>query len=119
MNTDDLLRLSQRDLLYRILEELENVKPAPNTGPHQKHMSNTNDEQIRADKQLRVSLDGSLQILKVLESSRERSLAITKVQEAIMWLGMDLKRLGTPTPYPQSYNPESPIVEPTADNLKL
>lgn len=80
---------------------------------------NINDEQIRADKQLRVLLDGNLQILKVMAPSRERSLAITKVQEAIMWLGMDLKRLGTPTPYPQSYNPESPVVEPTADNLKL
>lgn len=83
------------------------------------NMSNINDEQIRADKQHAKLLVGNLQILKVLAPSRERSLAITKVQEAIMWLGMDLKRLGTPTPYPQSYNPESPVVEPTADNLKL
>lgn len=55
----------------------------------------------------------------VLRQSRERSLAITKVQEAIMWLGMDLKAMNTPNPYPESYNPESPRMEPTADNLKL
>ena len=54
-----------------------------------------------------------------VRSSRERSLAITKVEEAIMWLGMDLKAQNTPNPYPSSYNPQSPVIEPTADNLKL
>ena len=59
-------------------------------------------------------------------SSRERSITITKIQEAIMWLGMDLKAINeetpseaTTNPYPQSYNPESPVIEPTADGLKL
>ena len=58
-------------------------------------------------------------------SSRERSIAITKVQEAIMWLGVDLKVMneegieGCENPYPQSFNPESPVIEPTADGLKL
>lgn len=58
-------------------------------------------------------------------SSRERSIAITKLQEAIMWLGMDLKAINeetpgaSPNPYPQSYNPESSVIEPTADGLKL
>jgi hypothetical protein len=58
-------------------------------------------------------------------SSRERSTAITKVQEAIMWLGMDLKAMseegidGCSNPYPQSKNPQSPVIEPTADGLKL
>jgi len=43
-----------------------------------------------------------------------------------MWLGMDLKAINeespsdeTANPYPQSYNPESPVIEPTADGLKL
>lgn len=54
-----------------------------------------------------------------VRGSRERSLAITKIEEAIMWLGMDLKDQGTPNPYPQSYNPESGVIEPTADGLKL
>lgn len=36
-----------------------------------------------------------------------------------MWLGMMLKEMGTPNPYPESYNPENAVVEPTADGLKL
>jgi hypothetical protein len=74
---------------------------------------------IKDDKFLRKQLDESLQTLKALPGSRERALAITKLQEAIMWLGMDLKRLGNPNPYPHSYDPSSSVVEPTADNLKL
>lgn len=74
---------------------------------------------VKADKQLRVDLDSSLQNLKQLQPSRERALAITKVQEAIMWLGMDLKRLNEPNPYPDSYDPSNAKVAPTADNLKL
>ncbi len=77
------------------------------------------EENIKADKQLRVDLDVKLQELKALEPSRERSLAITKLQECVMWLGMDLKRLGGPNPYPNSYKPENNTVEPTADGLKL
>jgi len=82
---------------------------------------------VAQTKQLRKDLDKQLQILKNGEgydgekhrSSRERRLAITKLQEAIMWLGMDLKDLAEPNPYPESYNPTSPVVEPTADGLKL
>lgn len=89
---------------------------------------------IAQTKQLRKELDTVLQNLRrdsdknytgerapdhPVRSSRERSIAITKIQEAIMWLGMDLKDLGTPNPYPQSYNPSSATIEPTADGLKL
>jgi hypothetical protein len=77
-------------------------------------------ELIAETKQFRKDLDGVLQRIKSsLRGGRERSLAITKIQEAIMWLGMDLKDLGTPNPYPSSYDPTSPVVEPTADGLKL
>lgn len=79
----------------------------------------TNDSEIIFDKELRRDLDSQLQKLKLLPNSRERSLSITKLQEAIMWLGMDLKRLNEPTPYPSSYDPSTTKVEPTADNLKL
>ena len=81
-----------------------------------------NTNEVAATKQLRKELDDALQILRnemINRSSRERPLAVTKIQEAIMWLGMDLKDMGTPNPYPQSYNPESPAIEPTADGLKL
>lgn len=92
-------------------------------------------EHIVATKQHRKDLDEVLQRLRrdsdkqftgerapdhAIRSSRERSLAITKLQEAIMWLGMDLKDIGTePNPYPNSYDPKSPIVDPTAEGLKL
>ena len=78
----------------------------------------TND--IVANKTLRQNLDAELQTLKSLSGSRERSLAITKLQECIMWLGMDLKRLNEPNPYPSSKDPSTgDKIEPTADNLKF
>ena len=37
-----------------------------------------------------------------------------------MWLGMDLKRLNEPNPYPSSKDPSTgSVIEPTADGLKL
>jgi len=77
------------------------------------------EQNAKADKQLRVNLDIELQNLKSLANSRERALAITKLQECIMWLGMDLKRLNEPNPYPNSYNPENTKIEPTADGMKM
>jgi hypothetical protein len=75
---------------------------------------------VAETKYLRKELDKSLQFLKGLKrQSRERSLTVTKIQEAIMWLGMDLKDLNEPNPYPKSYDPSSPRIEPTADGLKL
>ncbi len=94
---------------------------------------------VAETKQLRKLLDEVLQRLKmangdhakgtapvpIYRRSRERSLAVTKLQEAIMWLGMDLKSINEESPgaaenpYPESYNPDSPKIEPTADGLKL
>lgn len=75
---------------------------------------------IAETKTFRVELDTVLQKIKDSpRKSRERSLVVTKLQEAIMWLGMDLKDLGTANPYPNSYKPENPVVDPTADGLKL
>lgn len=75
---------------------------------------------IVANKTLRQNLDAELQTLKSLNGSRERSLAITKLQECIMWLGMDLKRLNESNPYPSSKDPSTGAkIEPTADNLKF
>jgi len=81
--------------------------------------------QIVATKIFRKDLDEILQSMKHCQSSREISLAITKLQESIMWCGMNLKRLGElssepqESAYPNSYNPENTIVDPTADGLKL
>lgn len=77
------------------------------------------EEQIKSTKRLRKGLDAQLQELKALPKTRETSLAITKLQESIMWLGMNLKGLNEPNPYPNSYDDSNTIVEPTADGLKL
>lgn len=75
--------------------------------------------------QLNPAARGGISFPPGYRDSRERSFAVTKIQEAIMWLGMDLKAINeeepgaSPNPYPQSYNPESSAIEPTADGLKL
>lgn len=79
----------------------------------------TIEEQVVKTKELRVALDAQLQILKSLPASRELSISITNLQQAIMWLGMNLKALNEPYPYPNSYKPENTIIEPTADGLAL
>jgi len=79
----------------------------------------TTEQEVIANKELRRDLDAQLQKLKGLPGSRERSLSITKIQEAIMWLGMDMKRLNEANPYPTSYDPSTARVEPTADGLKF
>ncbi len=76
-------------------------------------------EEVSAVKALRRDLDEQLQRIKSLTPSRETALAVTKIQECIMWLGMRLKAIGETDPYPESRNPDSPIIEPTADGLKL
>ena len=77
------------------------------------------DMEVMFDKDMRKQIDEILQMVKAAPASRERSLAITKLQEAVMWLGMDLKRLGTENPYPESKDPTSLRIEPTADGLKM
>lgn len=75
--------------------------------------------EVPAIKQLRKDTDVIIQRVKELEPCRETSIVITKLQEAVMWLGMDLKRLNQTDPYPESKNPNSMRIEPTADGLKL
>ena len=78
------------------------------------------EKEIIAIKQLRKEGDELIQKVKELEPCRETSIVITKLQEAVMWLGMDLKRLNQPNPYPSSKDPSTGIkIEPTADCLKL
>lgn len=98
-------------------------KPALILGSSSNYMSI--EQEVILDKHLRKDLDAQLQILKNASKSRERSLTITKLQEAIMWLGMDMKQLNesspgvSPNPYPTSYDPTTPKVEPTSEGLKL
>lgn len=78
-----------------------------------------NEAHIKRIKALRMQLDAILQQMKTLLDSREVALSYTRVQEAIMWLGMELKSCGTPNPYPHSYDPRNAIIDPTADGLRL
>lgn len=84
-------------------------------------------------KALRVSLDRIIQVSKAMKQSciHEEEvddagefkaccqLSIRKQQEAVMWFGMGLKALGATNPYPHSYDPKSPVVDPTAQGMKL
>ena len=71
-------------------------------------------------KQLRKDIDDVIQRVKSLDNCREVSICITKLQEAVMWLGMNLKRIGETNPYPNSKDPSTGTkIDPTADNLKF
>jgi hypothetical protein len=95
-------------------EQVQDEKEAPvSSGNAVADTKRTRQELDRVLQNLRLRCQATSRI------SRERNLAITKIQEAIMWLGMDLKDLNEPNPYPESYNPSSPKIEPTADGLKL
>ena len=75
------------------------------------------ENQIIISKQIRIDIDDILRRVDNMEVSRETSLVKTKLQEAIMWMGMNLKRLGNPNPYPNSRNTNNTKVDKTADNL--
>lgn len=78
----------------------------------------TLEKEIPAIKQLRKDVDSIIDRVRELSPCRETSISITKLQEAVMWLGMDLKRLNEPNPYPHSKDPNSgTIIDSTADNL--
>lgn len=81
--------------------------------------------EIISNKEIRRDVDVQIQKVKSLPGSAERTLAMRKLQEAVMWLGMDLKRINEANPgvmenpYPNSKDPSNTKIEPTADGLKL
>lgn len=84
------------------------------------HIQMPYEEEVVKIKGLRKDTDDIIQAIKSLPTSREASLAITKLQEGVMWLGMNLKRLGEANPYPSSKDVTTGTkIEPTADGLKL
>jgi hypothetical protein len=75
---------------------------------------------VQQIKDLRRMGDNLIQNVRNATPSREVSLAITKFKEGVMWLGMELKRMGEENPYPSSKDPSTgDKIEPTADNLKF
>lgn len=57
--------------------------------------------------------------LDASEVIAQHTLSIRDLESCIMRQGMALKYVGNPDPYPESRDPASPVVEPTADGLKL
>jgi hypothetical protein len=85
------------------------------------------DAMIIHAKTWRKKLDETLQSMKEVQSApytpgvckRQLAISITDLESSIMRLGMVLKDLNTPSPYPNSYDPSNTKVDPTADGLKL
>jgi hypothetical protein len=81
--------------------------------------------EITFDKEMRVAIDQIIQNVKMFPLTAERTLAYRSLQVAVMWLGMDLKRIGeqnpgfVANPYPDSKDPSNTRIQPTAQDLKL
>lgn len=71
--------------------------------------------EIKEVKEQRVVIDGIFNLIGELPKSREVALAITSAQLAKMWLGKVLQAMEAANPYPESKDPNSQKIEPTAD----
>jgi len=79
----------------------------------------SSEDQIIQTKQLRKDIDDVIQGIRALPLGKESALALTKCQEGLMWLGMNLKQLGNPNPYPNSRDTSNTTVDPTSEGLKI
>lgn len=71
-------------------------------------------------KELRQLGDHLVQGVKELFESHEVCTSIDKFLEGIMWLGMELKRINEPNPYPNSKDPGTGnVIDKTADGMKM
>ena len=72
-------------------------------------------EPVAETKSLRAAIRDLVSVLQQSNrKSRSRSTATTKLQEAGMWLGMDLQELNEPNPYPTSHDPSVKTIDATA-----
>ena len=75
--------------------------------------------EIRKIKQLRKEVYDIIQEVKALDNCREVQICMIKLQEADMWLDMDLKRIYDINPYSNFKNTSTEtIIENTCNNLK-
>lgn len=100
-----------------IIESRERIKDA--------YVEMTEDEVKRWDKiifikQCRKEIDSLIQEVRLIGNSNPVEYSLKALTEGCMWLGMELKRLNEPDPYPSSKDPSTgDTIEQTADNLKL
>lgn len=71
---------------------------------------------IGAIKAYRQRIDTMINSTKLLKPSREISLAYTNLQRTFSFLGKALGALGSISPYSESTNPQSKVIEPTAEH---
>ena len=104
--------------LYVLLEraKLEQVELDIDDNMKTLFEEHSNNEIIMS-KQVRIDIDDIIRRVDNMKASRETSLVKTKLQEAVMWMGMNLRRLGTPNPYPNSRNTNNEKIDKTADGL--
>lgn len=105
-------------------EEVEPATPAQIITRNVKSIRQQLDGILQYAKAFRASLQTGELSLEGVENPNELHanliLSIRHTEDAIMRGGMALKAIGaTPNPYPDSYNPASPVIEKTADGLKL
>jgi hypothetical protein len=67
-------------------------------------------------RQFRLNIDAMINSVQLINPSREVSLAYTNLQRAKNWLGLALKELGAPNPYPESMDVHSKAIEPQAEH---
>lgn len=82
---------------------------------YQQHIQMLNAPQIVATKTTRKNIQEMYDSVdSTCGTSREASLAKTKLEEASMWFGKHLAKLGADNPYRNSKDPSNTIVDPTA-----
>lgn len=104
--------------LFILIEraELEQVKLDVDEHMRELFEKYSNNE-IIVSKQIRIDVDDIIRRVKNMPISAETHMSLIKLQEAVMWMGMNLKRLGNPNPYPNSRNTNNTKVDKTADGL--
>ncbi len=66
----------------------------------------------------RIQIDILINSIPLLKPSAEVTLAKRELQRCKMWLGKALSEFGSPTPYPESENPKSPVIEKQAEHTQ-
>lgn len=104
-------------ILYGYVQELSEIEKI--VGPDKYlQLHKLHKQKIMEIKELRLMIDTFMNSVKDLEKSREVSLCYTYLQRSFSWLGEALKESGSQSPYKESENPNSPVIEPQADHTE-
>lgn len=114
--------LAATSTAYTVIGEWEETNP-PLSDEEKQDIIETEVVKIKT---YRRDIDAIIQKIRELPPSRAKSMAVTKLEEGVMWLGMSLKEINDANPglagnpYPSSKDPSTgDKIEPTADGLKF